>query len=118
MASEATIAVPEPPPVAGLPENVKKQWKETYLAAYKQAQIDQSTESNMWPQTATREANRILRVPELTGYEQAKALPAWQIVHRDERDGRLRVVTSDGRKYLFDVPKAPADAPKAPAKKT
>jgi len=101
----------------GLPESKKREWRDSYARAFKQAQIDRPEDPLEQRATATREANRIFRVGEVASYEQAMALPDWQ-VHingdgtraRFERNGELRLVTIDGRKFAFPIPRKASKA--------
>jgi hypothetical protein len=107
MATEK-IEVPAAP--AGLPAAVEKRWKETYVAAYKEAQTDEPEQSSAWPQYALRAANKTLRVPEPENYKDAMRLEPWQFIHRDEKDEKgkrvLKLVTRDGKKFTFEVPES------------
>jgi hypothetical protein len=110
------IFVPEPPVITGalaeLPENVKKQWRETYAKAFRQAQMDSPNEAGVHPQRARKAANALLEVSKPSSYEEAMALPGWQVVKRLENDGQLTLVTIEARgpergdsKFIFEVPR-------------
>jgi hypothetical protein len=89
-----------------LPEAVAKQWSKTYETAYLQAKADNSEGSEIdFTQTALREANRLLRVPVLKSYADAMKAEEWHFIKREVgKDGKLHVVTADGKKHKFDVP--------------
>jgi len=95
------IDVPEVPSV--LPPAEQKKWVETYKAAFEEAQNDDPGDVVKQRQSALREANRLLRVEKITSADQAKALPKWKLVQCEEKDGVLKVVTIDGKKYSFGV---------------
>ncbi len=109
---EEKINVPAVPELQGLPESKKQEWRDGYARAFKQAQVDHPEDPLEQRATAVREANRIFRVGEVASYEQAMALPDWQ-VHingdgtraRFERNGELRLVTIDGGKFSFPIPR-------------
>src|SRR6266852_3375972 len=113
MAGEAAkINVPEPPNLPGLPESKRRDWRETYAKAFKQALIDHPADEIEQRATAMREANRIFSVDEPANYKDAMALADWQVLYRAERDGHLKVVTIDAKKYSFPIPEkavSPAD---------
>jgi len=96
------VKIPEAP--AGIPASVAKKWKETYVAALAEATNDFPNDAIQQKQTALREANRLLRVPEPRSHKDAMALEGWHVAHREEKDGHLRVVTIDGKKFRFPVP--------------
>jgi hypothetical protein len=98
------IQIPDAP--AGLPASVEKKWKQTYEAAFKEAQEESPDDLTTQRQLALREANRLLKTPELTSYSQAKDLEDWHFVLRaPSADGTtLRVVTRHGKKYTFPIP--------------
>ncbi len=102
MAPETKVAIPEAPAI--LPARMQAQWKKTYAEALDQAKADEPDDPQRQRMLARREANRMLRTPKLTSYEQAKSLEDWQVVFRGEADGVLKVVTFDGKKYRFPVP--------------
>jgi hypothetical protein len=56
--------------------------------------------------SATREANRIFRVGEVTSHSQAAKLEDWKLLHRRERHGKLHIVTVEGTKFNFPIPSA------------
>ena len=96
----------------GLPESKKQEWRDDYARAFKQAQVDHPEDPLEQRATAVREANRIFRVGEVASYEQAMALPDWQ-VHingdgtraRFKRGDELKLVTIDGKKFSFPIPR-------------
>lgn len=102
MAPETVVNTPEAPAI--LPAKWQAQWKKTYAEAFQAAQADEPDDAPRQRQMARREANRMLRTPKLTSYEEAAALEDWQVVFRGEVDGVLKVVTCDGKKYRFPVP--------------
>jgi hypothetical protein len=99
------IEVPAAP--AGLPKAVEKKWKETYAAAFKEAQDESPDDLTQQRQLALRDANRILKTPEITSYKQAMEIEDWHFVLREPSANRetLRVVTRHGKKYTFAIPK-------------
>jgi hypothetical protein len=102
---------------ANLPETVEKKWKEAYQVAFKEAQNDWPDDPPTQKQQALREANRVLKTPELTSYSHAASLEEWHFVLRaPSTDGKtLRVVTRHGKKYTFPIPakaQKPADEKK------
>jgi hypothetical protein len=98
------IEIPLPP--ANLPASVEKQWSKAYEDAFKEAQNDWPDDVPAQKQQALREANRILKTPEITSYSQAMGIEGWHFVLREaSKDGKtLRVVTRHGKKYTFDIP--------------
>ncbi len=116
MADEITT----PMPPSRLPEKEKALWKKKYIEAFRQAKADNPDNDSEQQQFARREANRMLKPPEPSSYAEAMALPEHQlaIMHdekgkpgpaRYEKEGQLKVVTSDGKKYSFDVPEKGKD---------
>lgn len=106
------IQAPEPPDFPGFPDKRKLEWKQNWLKAFKQAQIDHPGDEITQRAVATREANRVFRVEEPTGYDDAMALEEWQFLLRAEKGGQLKLVTIDGKKYSFPIPAAKAQAQK------
>jgi hypothetical protein len=102
MANEVKVEVPNPP--SGIPEELATKWKQTYEESFLEAVGDFPNDHIQHKQTATREANKLLKVKKPESYEEAMRIPKWQVAHRQERDGVLNVVTFDGNKYKFDVP--------------
>lgn len=110
------VNVPDAP--ALLPQDLRKKWQDEYVTGYKEAAADSSRGEGERAQHALREANRVLRVTAPGNLDEAKALPEWQVSHREEVEvtrmqGReavkkkvLKVVTIDGKKYEFAVPKS------------
>jgi hypothetical protein len=120
MAEKNQIEVPAAP--AGLPKAVEKKWKETYAAAFKEAQDEAPDDLTQQRQSALRDANRILKTPEITSYSQAMDIEEWHFVLREpSADGKmLRVVTRHGKKYNLAIPakaQKPADDKSADDKK-
>ena len=102
--AETKIEIPAAP--ANLPEAVEKKWKEAYAAAFKEAQNDWPDDVPTQKQQSLREANRVVKTPELTSYSHAASLEEWHFVLRAaSADGKtLRVVTRHGKKYTFPIP--------------
>src|SRR6266571_3665431 len=115
------VAVPDFPVMVGalgeVPEKVKKEWRETYVRAHKQSQLDSPNEPSLHAQRARRAANALLDVRKPANYEEAMELPDWQVVKREGKEGRLVLVTIDGRgpeptdpeeprsaKFIFAIP--------------
>jgi hypothetical protein len=88
-----------------LPPKLQSEWRKKYVEAFKQAQTDHPDNPVLQEQFALREANRMLRSPEVKSYEDAAALPDHHVISRKEEDGKLKVVTADGKKHVFDSPK-------------
>lgn len=117
--ASAQIAIPTPP--ASLPAEVQEQWRELYLAGYKDSQ---ERHPNLQPDRAAfmahhqeglKQANRLVRVEMPENYEQAMALKPWQLLpgwpkvvpaNVTGRGDELRGVTIDGKKFSFHVPKS------------
>src|SRR5947209_20118110 len=104
MAEKETVLVPEAHPV--LPERLQKRWQKTWLEAYNAAKNEENLDEAGRQQLANKEANRLLRVTAPKTHEDALALEDWQVHRKVEKNGKLHIVTIDGRKYSFDVPKA------------
>jgi hypothetical protein len=104
MAEKIVIEIPAPP--AGLPPAIEKKWKDTYEAAFKEAQEESPDDLTTQRQLALREANRLLKTPELESYSQTMGLEKFHFVLREpSKDGStLRVVTRHGKKYTFPIP--------------
>ena len=102
--AEAKIEIPAAP--AGLPPALEKRWKAAYEAAFKEAQDESPDDLTTQRQLALREANRLLKTPELESYEQVMKLEEHHFVLREpSTDGKtLRVVTRHGKKYKFPIP--------------
>jgi hypothetical protein len=107
-------SIPEPPEIVGalapLPSAKRREWREAYGAAFKQAAIDSPGDESAQRQAALRDANRIFRVGEPGSLAEARALGEWQLIRRSEQNGTLAGVTIDGAKFTFDAP-APAAPP-------
>jgi hypothetical protein len=120
MATEQ-VNIPAFPVIAGalaeVPESVKKAWRETYLKAHRQSELDSPLQPGAHPQVARKAANALLQVNKPTSYEEAMDLPDWQVMKRQEKEGQLILVTIDGRgpdvsdpeearpsKFIFDIP--------------
>jgi hypothetical protein len=101
------MRTPEAPAI--LPAKLQAQWKKNYAEALEAARADEPDDLSRQRLLARREANRMLRVPKLTSYEQAMQLEDWQVVFRGEAGGELKVVTCDGKKYRFAVPERKAE---------
>jgi hypothetical protein len=118
--AETKIEIPAAP--AGLPKAVEKKWKETYAAAFKEAQDESPDDLTQQRQLALRDANRILKTPEITSYKQAMEIEDWHFVMREPsaNGDTLRVVTRHGKKYNLAIPakaQKPADDKKGDDKK-
>jgi hypothetical protein len=108
-----------------LPPKLQSDWRKKYVGAYKQSQADYPDNPVLQEQFALREANLMLRSPELKSYQDAVDLQEHQLARTHEgkparqetEDGKLKVVTADGKKYSFDVPakKKKDDEPLNPA---
>jgi hypothetical protein len=98
------IEIPAPP--TELPLAVQEKWKETYEVAFKEAEIDWPHDDAKHRHYALHAANRTLRTPDLTSYDQTIALEEWHFVLRaPSDDGKtLRVVTRHAKKYTFPIP--------------
>lgn len=113
MAEQKKINVPEPHGL--LPEALKKKWKAAYSGAYQEVSGDNSIDESHRVQAALKEANRVLRVPQPEGYDDAMALEDWQLMSRIEAAGEVRGVTIDGKKFRFKAP-AKSDPPAGKSK--
>jgi hypothetical protein len=111
------IQAPEAPILPGFSDEKRAEWQQSWIDAFSQAQVDHPGDETTQRAVATREANRILRVKEPKTYDDAMKLKDWQIVKRVEEGGNLKVVTIDGKKYVFSLPPARAAAAKAPEDK-
>jgi len=113
----AKIAVPEAPGI--LPAALQEKWRATYEKTFTQSESDSPNEPGVHPQIALRAANALLAFDKPKSYAEAMAMPDWQIVKREERDGKLIVVTIEARgkstrekdgtirvdsKFVFDIP--------------
>lgn len=115
---ERKVNIPDPP--ALLPPAEKKKWRDTYLAALKEAENDFPEDKIQQRQVALKEANRLLRVPDPTDYKSAMAIPD-HLVHKREIDpkkGEIALVTIHGKKFRFPAPKKEIDAAAAAAADT
>ena len=104
-----------PPAPAVLPAKLQEQWKKTWLKEFKQAQIDKPNDETEQVAIANKLANRILSPDEPESYEEAMALPDWQIMHRGEKKGKLWVVLINAKKFSFDIPPEKAAKPSVSA---
>lgn len=109
----AKLNIPDAPSV--LPAGLQAKWKDTYRKAYEEAQNDFPNDAIQQRQTALREANRLLRVTPPEDYRAAKALPKYQVHSSAELGGVLKLVTIDGKKYNFPIPKSEQKADDSPA---
>jgi hypothetical protein len=111
----ADLKIEAPPAPAGIPALVAKKWKKAFEDAFEEAQNDFPDDLPAQRQAAFREANRLLKTPELTSYSDAMDLEDFHVVLREPSiDGKtLRVVTRHGKKYNLPIP---AKAQKAAAK--
>src|SRR5579862_7654010 len=111
-----------------IPEGVREEWKRVYRAAFEEALNKRAGDSDpMTPsQVARQKANeQVLRVAHPQTYEEAMALPGWQILSRRVETKVRRVlrvgenevarneevvtselvgVTIDGKGFRFQVP--------------
>lgn len=104
------MQIPKAPEI--LPANLQEAWRKAYASAFQQAKADEPDDPARQRQLALREANRMLRTPNVSNAAEAAKLADWQVIYRGERDGQLKVVTMDGKKYSFPVAR-----PAAPEKK-
>ena len=104
------IQIPDAPTLLGFSEKRRAEWKQSWVDAFTQAQVDHPGDETTQRAVATREANRIFRVKEPKTYEEAMRLEDWQIVKRVEEGANLKVVTIDGKKYLLPIPPARASS--------
>jgi hypothetical protein len=104
MENPTKIEAPAAPNLTGFPEKLRERWQDNYAEALRQAQVDHPGDDIQQRAVATREANRVFRVPELKSYRAAMDLEPWQVLHRKEDATQLKVVTIDGKKYSFPVP--------------
>lgn len=96
-----------------LPEAVQAKWRKAYADAFEQAQIDHEGDVSMQRAVATREANKVLRVPKISSFDDAMALDDHHVVKREESKDKktLLVVTSDAKKYRFPIPEKKKSEP-------
>ncbi len=90
---------PEAPAI--LPAELKAKWRSVYAEEFKAAQADHPEDVPAQRQQALREANRLLRVPEIQSAADADRLPKWQVLADTTAQGVRKLVTIDGRKYKF-----------------
>jgi hypothetical protein len=104
-----TAEIPPVPDVAGamgpLPESKRREWRDTYAKALKQAKIDVPEGGMEQRARALKEANRMFRVDEPLSYQDAMAMEPWQLMKRQQEGLRLHIVTIDGNGLWFDVPR-------------
>jgi hypothetical protein len=103
---KVTVIVPDAP--AHLSDKAAKQWAASYTKALAQAKIDTPDNDSAQRIAALKAANALLAVPAPTSAADIDALEGWQFLMRGTRttngvDTRF-VVTTDGRKYSFEVP--------------
>lgn len=110
-----TAVIPAAPEI--LPENLQAQWKKTYAEALEQAKADEPEDPQRQRLLARREANRMLRTPKCSSAADLNRLADWQVIFRGERDGQLKAVTIDGKKYSFPVAARATAAEKKEEKK-
>jgi hypothetical protein len=96
------LNIPDAPSV--LPPGLQAKWKDTYAKAHAEAVNDFPDDTIQQRQTALREANRMIRAPKLESFEDAKKLAKYLVHASEEKDGVLKLVTIDGKKYKFPVP--------------
>jgi hypothetical protein len=101
--------IPPAPEVVGalapLPEAKRREWRDTYAKALKQAKIDVPEDGMEQRTRALKEANRMFRVEEPLNYKDAMALEPWQVMKRQQEGERLHVVLIDSRGHFFPVPR-------------
>ena len=108
MPPETKITAPDAP--KHLSDKAAKQWQAAYVKALAQARLDYPENENTQRSVATKEANKMLAVPAPESAEDIDALEDWQVIHRStitdakEKVTRRHCVTSDGRKYAFEIP--------------
>lgn len=132
------IGVPDCPETIGalqpLPRDVRLKWKKAFAEALKEAQGQYPDDALAQLTEAYREANKIFRVKEPKDHKDARQIPDWQVMRRQEvpygdlpdhvkKDVRrefgresgvyLEVYAIDGRQYFFELPET---EPKKPAK--
>lgn len=117
---EKEVEVPAAPSIIKdgadvFPSSLKSKWRADYIDAYKRASEDGSLSESDRKQQALREANRVLRVPEVEDYDDAMALKDFQVASRADVGGTLKVVTIDGKKYSFPVPPVKSSPPSGTA---
>lgn len=134
MAEEKKYKVPDPPEhvgaLADVPEDVQAKWKKAYAEAYESAGGTEGVDESTAKALGLREANRLIRVKEPKSYEDAVAVPDWQVMKREELSYKdlpvhaqrevksaggsksgtyLRLYTTDGKEHFFAVPPQKAD---------
>jgi|SRR5579864_3960678 len=114
MAEKKKVNVPEPP--KHLPADLQEKWAAVYEKTHLQSQDDNPDGGDSTHQyNALKEANRLLRVEPPKSHSEAMKLRDHEVAKREVgfidaqgkrvNDGVLRVVTTDGKKYKFPVPK-------------
>jgi hypothetical protein len=110
MADEKTAVkfeVPEAPDFPGFTASMRATWRQTWRRAFIQAQNDFPDDAPAQTQAANREANRPLTIEPPRNYKEAMELEPRQFVKREiAENGQLKVVTIDGKKLFYDVPKS------------
>ncbi|GEM_PF-1386249 len=127
------LEVPNPPEHAGalaeIPDEIVEKWKKVYAETYGASGDDDQGDDSTRKAAALREANRLIRVKTPKSYEDAAAIPDWQLMLKEEVNydslpkhakdevkaakGRksgayLRVYTTDGKEHFFPKPEAKA----------
>ena len=92
-----------PPAPSYLPKKQASEWQDRYTKAFSDAQTDFPEDDQTQRIYATKEANKLLRVPAPTSAAEVAKLEEHQVIDRGEKqiNGVLHVyvVTADGRKY-------------------
>lgn len=96
--------VPAVPHFEGMPRDFASRWETAFVKALRQAEINHPGDETEQRAVATREANRLFAVEEPETYEQAVALEPWKVLQRRESEGKLKLVTIEGKKYSFAIP--------------
>src|SRR6266404_924705 len=96
--------VPAAPYFEGMPRDFAGRWRQEYVKALKQAEVNYPGDETEQRAVATREANRLLAVDEPESYEEAMAIEEWKCLHRKPFGNELKLVTINGRKYSFPIP--------------
>jgi hypothetical protein len=100
MENESKVQVPTAPAI--LPADLQSKWAKDYREAYERhAEENVDLSEGEHHGHAAREANRVLRVPAPKSISDVEKLPKWQILARREKNGKLSIVTADGKKYEF-----------------
>jgi hypothetical protein len=101
---EREVGKDKPPEIAGAPRDLQRQWQGIYDKELAQAKVDSPNDPHAQTQAARRAANRLISVDPPENYAAAMKLEPWKFLKREAADGKLCIVTIDGKKLFYDVP--------------